>query len=41
MDFGGGGGIGPLAPGYRAFVLLRLSFGESGVTGCPARAVTF
>lgn len=41
VDLGGGGGFGPLAPDWRAFLLLRTWFGESGIVGCPARPVTF
>ncbi len=40
LDLGGGGGFGPLAPGWRAFLLVRAFFGRSGVPGCIANPVT-
>lgn len=41
VDLGAAGGFGALAPQWRAFLLLRMWFGESGVTGCLTKPVTF
>lgn len=41
VDLGAAGGAGAMAPQWRAFLLLRMWFGESGVTGCITRPVTF
>jgi hypothetical protein len=41
IDLGGGSGFGPLAPGWRAFLLLRTFFGSSDPITCRTKAVAF
>lgn len=41
VDLGAAGGAGAMAPQWRAFLLLRMWFGESGVIGCITKPVTF
>lgn len=42
IDFGGGGGFGPLTPSWRAFLVVRTWFGrrDSEQTGCQVRPAT-
>ncbi|HPH26833.1 MAG TPA: hypothetical protein PLA87_08280, partial [Pseudomonadota bacterium] len=42
IDFGGGGGFGPLTPSWRAFLVVRTWFGrrDPEQTGCQVRPAT-
>jgi hypothetical protein len=41
VDVGGGSGFGPLAPGWRAFLVVRTSVGSRPAITCRTRPVSF